>query len=84
LLEEFEELSTNLNIIFMLRLKIYLFLMISTFSFGQSQIATTEKGKKVLLKVDNTWEYLDSPISDTKKKSQKECHLGDLTQQQMI
>tara|TARA_R110002124_G_scaffold283446_2_gene459451 strand:+ start:373 stop:786 length:414 start_codon:yes stop_codon:yes gene_type:complete len=35
-------------------------LLITTLSFAQSKIATTEDGKKVILKDDNTWEYAKS------------------------
>lgn len=32
----------------------------STISMAQSKIATTEDGKRVLLKSNFTWEYIDS------------------------
>lgn len=39
--------------------KIFIFslLLASTFTFAQNKIATTEDGKKVILKSDKTWEY---------------------------
>ncbi|WP_158009596.1 DUF3157 family protein [Tenacibaculum todarodis] len=41
-------------------------LLITSLSFAQTKIATTEDGKKVLLKDDKTWEYLNP---DTKPKN---------------
>ncbi|TGV02756.1 DUF3157 family protein [Flavivirga rizhaonensis] len=35
-------------------------LLITTLSFSQTQIATTENGKKVLLKEDKTWRYVNN------------------------
>ena len=34
-------------------------LLITTLSFSQTKIVTTEGGKKVILKEDNTWQYTD-------------------------
>lgn len=36
------------------------FLFISIISMAQNKKATTEDGKKVILKNDNTWEYVDA------------------------
>lgn len=35
-------------------------LMTMTFAFGQTQKATTENGKKVILNTDGTWKYADT------------------------
>ena len=56
-------------------------LLISFLSFSQNQIATTNDGKKVILKSDKTWEYsnkteekrklsLEFVCKDTKKQFQ--------------
>ena len=34
-------------------------LIASSFTFAQNKIATTEDGKKVILKSDKTWEFVD-------------------------
>ena len=51
---------------------IYSLLLVSTLSFSQNKTATTEDGKKVILKSDKTWEY------DTKSVtvSESNCNLG--------
>ena len=62
----------------MKKIILYCLLFISTISFAQSEIATTESGKKVVLKADKTWEYLDLPIiSEEKKIPGKVCGLGE-------
>lgn len=38
---------------------IYCFLIVSTISIAQNKKATTEDGRKVVLKSDKTWEYED-------------------------
>jgi hypothetical protein len=43
--------------------------LVSFYSFGQEIKATTEEGKKVILKEDKTWEY------DTKSISENDCNL---------
>lgn len=40
-------------------------LIVSSFAFSQTIIAETEDGKKVLLKNDNTWEYLNPDKSES-------------------
>jgi len=45
-------------------------LFFSTFCFSQNKTATTEDGKKVILKSDNTWEY-----SESSKISKSDCVL---------
>lgn len=37
-------------------------ILTSTFTFSQNKSATTEDGKKVILKSDKTWEYVESKI----------------------
>lgn len=54
----------------MKKLFIYSLLFASTLTFAQNKIATTEDGKKVILKSDKTWEY------DTKSTtSENDCVL---------
>jgi hypothetical protein len=54
----------------MKKLFIYSLLLASTLTFAQNKTATTEDGKKVILKSDKTWEY------DTKNtSSENECVL---------
>ena len=38
-------------------------LLITTLSFSQTKIATTEDGKKVILKENNTWQYANASES---------------------
>ncbi|MBD3584035.1 DUF3157 domain-containing protein [Flavobacterium selenitireducens] len=45
-------------------------LLFSTFSFSQNKIATTEDGKKVILKIDKTWDYVAS-----KSQTENDCVL---------
>lgn len=48
------------------KLFIYSLLLVSTFTFAQNKKATTEDGKKVILKSDKTWEYdTNSNTSET-------------------
>ena len=62
----------------MKNLFICILLLASTLIFAQNKKATTEDGKKVILKSDNTWEYADMEL----KKSQitaattSDCNLG--------
>ena len=44
-------------------------ILTSTLVFSQNKSATTEDGKKVILKSDKTWEY------DTKSTSENDCNL---------
>ena len=44
-------------------------ILTSTLAFSQNKSATTEDGKKVILKSDKTWEY------DTKSTSESDCVL---------
>ncbi|MGC6438257.1 MAG: hypothetical protein ACON4B_04715 [Flavobacteriaceae bacterium] len=41
------------------------FLLIATLSFSQTQTATTEDGKKVILNDNNTWQYADDNNKNT-------------------
>ena len=45
------------------------FLLLSITSFAQDKTATTEDGKRVILKSDKTWEY------DTKTVAENDCNL---------
>lgn len=45
------------------------FLLLSITSFAQDKTATTEDGKRVILKSDKTWEY------DTKTVAENDCKL---------
>jgi hypothetical protein len=56
----------------MKKLFIYSLLLASTLTFAQNKTATTDDGKKVILKSDKTWEY------DTKSPtvSENDCNLG--------
>lgn len=47
-------------------------LTVSTYTFAQNKIATTEDGKKVILKSDKTWEYSTTASSN----SVNDCNLG--------
>jgi len=44
----------------MKKLLILNLLLISALSFSQTQTATTKDGKKVILKENNTWQYLEA------------------------
>jgi hypothetical protein len=49
----------------------------SSISFAQSAMATTEDGKRVLLRDNNTWEYIDSSPSKTvKTTASNRCNLA--------
>jgi hypothetical protein len=53
-------------------------LFVSLISIAQNKKATTEDGKKVILKNDNTWEYVD--VKDKKLQTvtttTSDCNLG--------
>ena len=51
-------------------------LISSTISLAQSTIATTQYGRRVHLKKNNTWEYIDSTVKNEVKVSAKDCDLG--------
>lgn len=53
-------------------------LFISVISMAQNKKATTEDGKKVILKNDNTWEYFDvkDKKSQTVTTTTTDCDLG--------
>jgi hypothetical protein len=55
---------------------IFSLLLVSTFMFAQSQTATTEDGKKVELKNDGTWHYLEAVTNV--KKSEIDCNCNDI------
>lgn len=46
------------------------FLLTATLSFSQTQTATTEDDKKVILNDDNTWKYADG------SKNKSTCNIG--------
>jgi hypothetical protein len=55
---------------------IILSLFITTFSFGQSIIAKTEDGRRVILNKDKTWEFIDKTVKEvTEKVSDADCKL---------
>ena len=68
----------------MKKLFIYSLLLASTFSFAQNKIATTEDGKKVILKSDKTWEYSDSKIEEKRKITFEFTHKDPKKQFQVI
>ena len=53
-------------------------LLTSALTFAQSKKATTEDGKKVILKNDNTWEYVDAKDKklQTVTTNTTDCNLG--------
>jgi hypothetical protein len=53
-------------------------LLASTLIFAQNKKATTEDGKKVILKSDNTWEYVDIEAKKLQIASAtaSDCNLG--------
>ena len=56
----------------MKKLFIYSLLLATPFTFAQNKTATTEDGKKVILKSDKTWNY------DTKTTTyENDCNLGE-------
>ena len=60
----------------MKKLIIYSLIFISNLSFSQSKIATTEDGKRVLLRDNNTWEYIDSTTNSQQATSENKCVFG--------
>jgi len=48
-------------------------IMAMTFAFGQTQKATTENGKKVLLNSDGTWKYADTVKTVQTKLDPNDC-----------
>ena len=61
----------------MKKLFIYSFIIFSSLTFAQSKIATTEEGKRVLLRENNTWEYIDSKGKTETKISENKCNLDN-------
>lgn len=53
-----------------------LFVFISLSSFAQNKIATTEDGRRVLLRENNTWEYIDSATKAGNQKKDITCNLS--------
>jgi len=43
----------------------------ASLTFAQQKIATTEDGEKVILKTDNTWEYVKSTSNENKSCAPK-------------
>ena len=60
----------------MKKLLIISFLFLSFFTFSQNKIATTEDGKRVLLRENNTWEYIDSKGKAELNTSNDKCNLA--------
>lgn len=61
----------------MKKLFISILFIVSSISIAQSAIATTEDGKRVLLRDNNTWEYIDSNPSKTVNPStSSRCNLS--------
>ena len=52
------------------------FIVLSSFAFSQNKIATTENGKRVLLRDNNTWEYIDSNELSKEKSPDSKCNLA--------
>jgi len=52
-------------------------LLISNLSFGQTLIAKTEDGRRVILNNDKTWEFIDKVAKETRASEEKfpECNL---------
>jgi hypothetical protein len=50
-------------------LTVIVLFLIQSVSFGQTEEATTQSGKKVLLYADGTWKYADDTKPVTKKNS---------------
>ena len=51
-------------------------LFLSFLTFSQNNIATTEDGKRVLLRENNTWEYIDSKGKTESNTSNNKCNLA--------
>jgi hypothetical protein len=49
------------------------FLLTTTLALGQSQKATTEIGKKVILNGDGTWKYADTVVSSSTYLDSNDC-----------
>ena len=50
------------------------FILITFLSNAQNKIATTEDGKRVLLRDNNTWEFIDNTVNK-KEVSSNDCNL---------
>lgn len=64
----------------MQQIVLFIFLFFSfSVTFAQLKIATTEDGRRVLLKDDNTWEYIDQEAKKNEDKLDKsvECNLPE-------
>jgi len=48
-------------------------LMTISFAFGQTQKATTESGKKVILNTDGTWKFADTVITTQTNSDPNDC-----------
>jgi hypothetical protein len=58
--------------------------LFSVCSFGQDIKATTEDGKKVILKVDKTWKYDDNQVQDKRKITLEFIHKDPKRQFQVV
>lgn len=55
---------------------IIILLLISTVTFGQTLIAKTEDGRRVILNKDKTWEFIDKTVKkDSEQISDSDCKL---------
>ncbi len=56
---------------------IIFFLFFTSFSFGQTLIAKTEDGRRVILNDDKTWEFIDKVAKETASSDEKfpDCNL---------
>jgi hypothetical protein len=61
----------------MKKLFVSILFITTTISFAQSIIATTENGRRVLLRKNNTWEYIDSESKkENRDIAEKGCDFG--------
>ena len=58
--------------------------LFSVCSFGQDIKATTEDGKKVILKADKTWKYEDNQVQDKRKITLEFTHKDPKKQFQVV
>ena len=59
----------------MKKLIICILIILSNLSSAQSKIATTEDGKRVLLRDNNTWEFIDGNSKPDTKNPDNKCNL---------
>ncbi|WP_299009800.1 hypothetical protein [uncultured Tenacibaculum sp.] len=56
---------------------LFFFLLFTSISFGQTLIAKTEDGRRVILNKDKTWEFIDKVPQETTSSDTKfpDCNL---------